>query len=208
MDLRTIWKCFGGSISVTILGFIGAFWLGFRDGGMPAALSTLFLCAVLAVLEVSLSFDNAVVNASVLNRMTELWRRRFLTWGIIFAVFVMRLVLPLMIVAILAKIGPIDALMLAIRAPKDYAALMLSIHAQVAAFGGTFLFMVGIAYFLNEEKDEHWLHWIEKPLAKLGRIQSVQVVIALATVLTMTLFIDPEKQMSFLISGVPESLHS
>ncbi len=202
MSLREIWKSFGGSILVTVLGFIGAFWLGFRDGGMPAALSTLFLCAVLAVLEVSLSFDNAVVNASVLNRMTELWRRRFLTWGIIFAVFVMRLILPLLIVAILAKIGPIDALMLAIRAPKDYAALMLSIHASVAAFGGTFLFMVGIAYFLDEEKDEHWVKWIEAPLAKLGRIQSVQVVIALTTVLSMTLFIEHEEQMSFLIAGV------
>lgn len=202
MNFRSIWKSFGGSILVTIAGFLGAFWLGFRDGGMTAALSTLFLCGVLSVLEVSLSFDNAVVNASVLNRMTELWRRRFLTWGILFAVFGMRLVLPLLIVAVLAKIGPIEALMLAIRAPKDYAQMMLSIHESVAAFGGTFLFMVGIAYFINEEKDEHWMHFLEAPLSKLGRVQSVQVVIALAVLLAMTAFVHDEKQMSFLISGV------
>lgn len=195
-------KSFGGSIVVTIVGFALAFWLGFRDGGMAAAFSTLFLCAVLSVLEVSLSFDNAVVNASVLRNMTEVWRKRFLTWGILLAVFGMRLVLPLVIVAVLAKIGPIDALMMAIRQPKEYAEMMLSIHESVAAFGGTFLFMVGIEYFLDHEKDEHWLQVIEKPLAKIGRIKSVQVIIALVVVLTMAFFVEGEKQMPFLISGI------
>ena len=71
-------KMFSGSLWVSLVGFCLAFWIGFREGGFPAAFSTLFLTVVLAVLEVSLSFDNAVVNASVLVRMTELWRRRFL----------------------------------------------------------------------------------------------------------------------------------
>jgi hypothetical protein len=202
MGWKMILKSFGGSIVVTIVGFALAFWLGFRDGGMAAAFSTLFLCAVLSVLEISLSFDNAVVNASVLRNMTEIWRKRFLTWGILLAVFGMRLVLPLVIVAILAKIGPIDALMLAINEPKEYAQMMLSIHESVAAFGGTFLFMVGIEYFLDHEKDEHWLQVIERPLAKIGRIKSVQVIIALVVVLSMALFVEGEKQMAFLISGV------
>ncbi|CAN5506164.1 DUF475 domain-containing protein [soil metagenome] len=195
-------KSFMGSILVTVAGLAIAFWLGFRDAGFSAGLSSLFLCGVLAVLEISLSFDNAVVNASVLNRMTELWRKRFLTWGILLAVFGMRLILPLVIVAVLAKLGPIDALMMAIRDPKEYATLMLSIHESVAAFGGTFLFLVGIGYFLDEEKDEHWLKWIERPLSKLGRLQSVTIVIALITVLILTIFVEPEKQMGFLISGV------
>jgi uncharacterized protein len=195
-------KSFMGSILVTVFGLALAFWLGFRETGVSAGLSSLFLCFVLAVLEISLSFDNAVVNASVLNRMTELWRKRFLTWGILLAVFGMRLVLPLGIVAVIAKIGPIDALMMAIRNPKEYANLMLSIHESVAAFGGTFLFLVGIGYFLDEEKDEHWLKWIERPLAKLGRLQSVTIVIALLTVLVLAIFVEPEKQMGFLIAGV------
>ncbi len=197
-----ILKSFGGSIFITIIGFIGAYWLGFREGGMTAGLSTLFLCAVLSVLEISLSFDNAVVNASVLRNMTEVWRKRFLTWGILLAVFGMRLVLPLVIVAVLAKISPIEALMLAIRQPKDYAEMMLSIHESVAAFGGTFLFMVGIEYFLDHEKEEHWLQVIERPLAKIGRIKSVQVIISLIVVLVMAIFVEGEKQMPFLISGV------
>ncbi len=114
----------------------------------------------------------------------------------------MRLVLPLVIVAILAKIGPIDALILAIQKPKEYAQLMLSIHESVAAFGGTFLFMVGIEYFLDHEKDEHWLQVIERPLAKIGRIKSVQFIIALVVVLSMALFVEGDKRMAFLISGV------
>lgn len=197
-----ILRSFGGSLLVTILGLSAAFWLGFRDGGVTAAFSTLFLVSVLAVLEISLSFDNAVVNASVLNRMTEIWRRRFLTWGILLAVFGMRLVLPLAIVAILAKIGPIDALMMAVERPKDYANLMLSIHESVAAFGGTFLFMVGIEYFLNQEKDEHWLSWIEKPLIQLGRLKSVEVILGLVMLVALTIFVDADKQMGFLVSGL------
>lgn len=197
-------KSFGGSILVSVLGLAAAFWIGFVEdgGGVSGGFSTLFLCAVLAVLEVSLSFDNAVVNATVLERMTEIWRRRFLTWGILLAVFGMRLILPLVIVAVMAKIGPVDALMLAIRSPKDYAHLMLSIHESVAAFGGTFLFMVGIAYFLNVEKDLHWIKVIEAPLAKLGRVQSIEVVLALLVVSALTLLVPEEKQLGFLLAGV------
>lgn len=195
-------KMFSGSLWVSLVGFGLAFWIGFRDGGLPAAFSTLFLTVVLAVLEVSLSFDNAVVNASVLERMTELWRRRFLTWGILVAVFGMRLVLPLAIVAVMANISPIGALLMAIEDPKGYASMMLSIHESVAAFGGTFLFMVGLEYFLDYEKDEHWLHWIEAPLARLGRIKSVEVILALMVVLFMAFFVKEPGRLSFLIAGI------
>lgn len=195
-------KSFRGSIAVSFVGLAFAFWIGFHAGGFSEGLSTLFLCSVLAVLEISLSFDNAVVNASVLTQMTEVWRRRFLTWGILLAVFGMRLVLPLGIVALLAKINPMQAMFMAIRAPKEYAALMLSIHDQVAAFGGTFLFMVGLGYFLNSDKDQHWLKWVERPLAKLGRIHYVEVVLALLVVLLLTIFVEPNKQLGFLISGI------
>ena len=42
-----------------------------------------FIALILGVLEVSLSFDNAVVNASILKRMDERWQQYFLTWGIL-----------------------------------------------------------------------------------------------------------------------------
>lgn len=64
--------------------------VAFAWGGPTA----LVVATLLSVMEVSLSFDNAVVNAAVLRRMDPVWQRRFLTWGILFAVFGMRLIFP------------------------------------------------------------------------------------------------------------------
>jgi hypothetical protein len=79
----------------------------------------MFIVAVLAILEVSLSFDNAVVNATVLKEMTPVWRRRFITWGIAIAVFGMRILFPLLIVAIIARIDPLSALIMAATNPDQ-----------------------------------------------------------------------------------------
>ena len=62
--------------------------------------------SVLAVFEISLCFDNAIVNANKLKDMTSEWQQRFLTWGILIAVFGMRIVCPLAVVIIAARIGP------------------------------------------------------------------------------------------------------
>jgi hypothetical protein len=100
-------RYFTGSIWVTIVGLLIAAGLGLRlHGTVEGALATVFTAATLAVLEVSLSFDNAVVNASVMKDMTPLWRRRFLTWGMAVAVFGMRFLFPLAVVSIVAGIGP------------------------------------------------------------------------------------------------------
>ena len=66
------------------------------------------------MLEVSLSFDNAVVNATVLVRMSPFWQKIFLTVGVAIAVFGMRLVFPLLIVGITAKLNPVEAVQLAL----------------------------------------------------------------------------------------------
>jgi hypothetical protein len=63
------------------------------------------IASILAVMEVSLSFDNAVVNASVLKDWDEFWKKLFLGVGIIIAVFGMRLLFPLVIVAVAADLG-------------------------------------------------------------------------------------------------------
>ena len=64
---------------VTGLGLILAALIGWRYGGSAGALSFFLIAGVLAVLEISLSFDNAIVNANKLKQMTPLWQRRFLT---------------------------------------------------------------------------------------------------------------------------------
>ncbi len=75
---------------------------------------------MLAILEISLSFDNAIVNANKLKAMTPVWRRRFPTWGILIAVFGMRIVFPLAVVAIAAWIDPVSAVVLAWAEPQEY----------------------------------------------------------------------------------------
>jgi hypothetical protein len=123
-----------------------------QTGTMSGTLSLLWIVVVLSILEVSLSFDNAVVNAAVLEDMDEVWQKRFLTWGMIIAVFGMRIVFPLAIVAIAAGLGPREALELSLNDPKRYEEIVSSAHVGIAGFGGAFLAMVGSVVLLRRRK--------------------------------------------------------
>lgn len=188
-------KYFTGSFVFTVV--VSALAFIFL-GGWPALLTTLLL----AVLEVSLSFDNAVVNATVIKDMDEKWRHRFITWGMAIAVFGMRMVFPLLIVAIIADINMLEALNLAMFKPDDYATALTSAHLQVAGFGGAFLMMVFWKFFVDEEKDHHWVAIIEKPLAAIGKIEAVQVALTLAAMFAITKFLPAEEHLSFWMSGL------
>ena len=104
-------RIFGLSVVVTIVSLI----IAFLYGGVEA----LILTAILGVFEISLSFDNAVINATVLRRMSAFWQKIFLTIGVLIAVFGMRLVFPLVIVWLSAKLNPVEALRLALNPPTD-----------------------------------------------------------------------------------------
>ena len=151
-------------------------------GGRPA----LLLVLLVSILEVTLSFDNAVVNAKILGRMDKVWQRRFLTWGILFAVFGTRLVLPALIVGISAFISPFEALRMALYDPKAYAALLDHAKPIISAFGGSFLLMVSLKYFLDREKKVHWIAHVEKRLVKWGRIEAIEIAIALTTIVLLS----------------------
>ncbi|NDD90415.1 MAG: DUF475 domain-containing protein, partial [Rhodobacteraceae bacterium] len=112
---------------------------------MPkTAINMPHVSAILAALEIALSFDNAIVNANKLEEMTPVWQRRFLTWGILIAVFGMRIVFPLAIVAIFAWINPFAAMHLALSDPDEYSRIIGEAHGPISAFGGTFLMMVAL----------------------------------------------------------------
>ena len=134
--------------------------------------------AILSVLEISLSFDNAVVNAGILKKMNAFWQKIFLTVGVLIAVFGMRLVFPVVIVAISAKLGPIEAVDLALNDKDHYQELVTDAHPAIAAFGGMFLLMIFLD-FIFEDRDIKWLGWLERPLAKLGKVDMLSVCIAL-----------------------------
>ena len=170
MVLRT----FGWSFVVSGLALVAAFLYGGREA--------LLLALILGILEVSLSFDNAVVNATVLNRMGEFWQKIFLTVGIVIAVFGMRLVFPLAIVGVTANLGPVEAVRLALEQrpasdPTSYEALLTAAHPQIAAFGGMFLAMIFLN-FVFEEREITWLSWLERPLARVGRLEQLSVIVA------------------------------
>ncbi|GAB3685329.1 DUF475 domain-containing protein [Actinocorallia lasiicapitis] len=190
MILRT----FGWSFAITILGLIAAFIYDSTAG--------LALVAILAVLEISLSFDNAVVNAKVLERMSPFWQKIFLTIGIAIAVFGMRLVFPVAIVAITAKLGPIEAVKLALNDHTLYQEKMEFAYPMIASFGGMFLLMLFLDWIF-EERSEHWMPWLEKPLARIGKLDQLAVVIAGGTlVLAATWLADDAHRENVLVAGV------
>ncbi|PWW03475.1 hypothetical protein DFR52_101156 [Hoeflea marina] len=196
-------KYFTWAFLATILGLVLGTWLGWKaTGTLAGAGQFLFICAVLAVLEISLSFDNAIVNAAKLKTMTPIWQHRFLTWGILIAVFGMRIVFPLAIVAVAAGIGPFAAIALAVEQPHEYARIMTESHVSIAAFGGTFLMMVGLGFFFNVEKDVHWIHWIETHLARIAGIKGVEVFLVLVTMVAFSRLLDAETARTFLHSAI------
>ena len=188
---------------VTAVGLLLGAWLGWNSTGTFGGMaSVFFICVVLSVLEISLSFDNAIVNANKLKNMTPEWQHRFLTWGIIVAVFGMRIVFPLLIVVIAASIGPIEAIKLAINEPGEYSRIMNDAHLSIAAFGGTFLMMVGLSFFFNEEKDVHWIKWIETNLTKAAGIKGVEILIVLAVMTVFSQFVAAEEVSTFVWSAI------
>ena len=194
---------FRNSFIVTIVGLALGALLGWEaERGVFSVLSTVFIVGVLAILEVSLSFDNAVVNATVLKEMTPVWRHRFLTWGIAIAVFGMRIIFPLAIVAIIARIDPWSALVMAATDPDQYSRVLTSAHVSVAAFGGAFLAMVGLKHFFNKEKDIHWITILERPLTRLGRIEAVELGLVLVLLYAVSRWLGGAEENEFLVAGI------
>lgn len=201
--MQNLRKYFQGSILLSLLGGVGAFAIGhFYTGTIAGGLQALFLTSVLCVLEISLSFDNAVVNAIVLKKMTPLWQHRFLTWGIAIAVFGMRLVFPLALVGVMAHVNPFDALVLAATKPDEYAKIMLDAHVSIAAYGGAFLLMVALKYFFEEGKEVHWIRVIEEPISKLGRMEAVEIGLTLVFLYVFSQYQQEHEKMTFLVSGI------
>jgi len=193
---------FGGSLAVTAIGLLlGAAVGAYYEHTLAGIARTVFIVTVLAVLETSLSFDNAVVNATVLRDMTPAWRHRFLTWGIAIAVFGMRLVFPLIVVSVVAHVGPWQAVRLAALDPVEYARILTSAHEVLGAFGGSFLGMVCLKYFLDEEKEIHWLAVVETRLAQLGKVEAAGLGIMMLAVWGVSRLVHGGRE-EFLVAGI------
>jgi uncharacterized protein len=194
-------KYFTGSYIVTILGVLLAwFWGEHVQSG--SGLLSVFIVLVLGLLEVSLSFDNAVVNAIKLQKMNELWRGRFLTWGIAIAVFGMRFLFPVLVVAIFAKISLFEVTRIALTDSLKYAFYLQQTHAPIVAFGGAFLLMLFLSYFFNDEKDVHWIKHIEKNLQLFGNIKGAETIITLLALFVVQPHVHAEQRLFVVLSGI------
>ena len=179
-------------IAVTIVGITVAGVLG----GVQVA----GVVAILAVLEISLSFDNAVVNATVLQKMNPYWQRIFLTVGVLIAVFGMRLLFPLIVVTIAGHISPIHALDLALHHPHEYSVKLTQAHPAIGAFGGIFLLMIFLD-FLFEDQEVKWLEPIERQLAKIGKLDQASAIIALVFLIIAASTFAHNDAVQVLLSG-------
>lgn len=151
---------FGFSVFFTVLAIILA---GVYFG--PAAM---FTAIILIAVETAFSFDNAVINAKVLSRLSRIWQQLFLTVGILIAVVGMRFVFPILMVAVTADLSWRTVLDLALNRPDEYAERLDDSHVTLSSFGGAFLLTLAL-YFLFDDKREYlWIRRIEQPFRRFG----------------------------------------
>ncbi len=184
------------AISGILTALIGV--LMFNFGG----LELLWLYTILVLLEVTFSFDNAVINSRILMRLSPLWQTLFLTVGIFFAVFVVRFLFPILIVMLTTGLGGEKVIDLALNYPDEYAEEVEKAGPSIEAFGGTFLLMIGLYYFVDRQKDVHWLQRIESGLSKVGRIRFIKLITMLAVAAVVYFTVDRDVQQTVLISSL------
>lgn len=188
-------------IIFTFVCLVIAAWWGYSHGGISEMFLALGITAILAIMEISLSFDNAVVNASILKGWNDFWKKIFLTVGILIAVFGMRLIFPIAIVAVTANLGMGEVIHLALNNPVQYAEHLNAHHAEISAFGGMFLLLVFLNFMFGD-KDVHWFKWLESHLVKFSKVDAMSVFVALAVLMISMSWVEEAKQGVVMVAGI------
>lgn len=201
--MNTLRQYYTFSLLFTAACFALAVWYGWTStGSVTATLGILWIVIVLSILEVSLSFDNAVVNATVLREMDPVWQQRFLTIGILIAVFGMRIVFPIAIVSIAAQVGPMEAVSLSLNNPAEYERIVSEAHIGIAGFGGAFLAMVGLTFFFDNDKQIHWIAMVERVINKFSNVPAVEIGLVLSLVYGVSTVLEPDDAITFLTAAI------
>lgn len=171
----TNWRYFIASTVIAVVAVIGVALL-------TRSWVDVYLVITLAILEISLSFDNAVVNAKILHHMPPKWQRRFIVWGILIAVFGMRLVFPIVLVYASTPLGLWQTIALSWQDPHRYTQLLNEGYPTISAFGGAFLLMVFCQFLFDKGRDTLWLTWFEglQPIRWLAKWHYSYVVVVLS----------------------------
>jgi hypothetical protein len=162
---KSLWRYyrFATLAALTVYGLVAVYAGATRNWGAMA------IVGLLAVLEIALSFDNALVNSIYVQRLSPEWQVRFLRYGILVAVLGMRLLFPIAVVSLTGLTNPVHVVVTAFSDPHAYAASLRAVHIPLVVFGGIYLLQIFLNYFLDaEEKDATWLVWLERPLERIG----------------------------------------
>lgn len=152
--------------------------------------SILLTVAGLCLFETISSIDNAIINAEVLSTMQEKYRRWFLIWGLFFAVFVVRGVLPWLIVwATTPQLGPVGALTATFSSDPAVIEAIESSAPMLLIGGGTFLVFLFFHWLFLEQK--HYGLRGERYIHTKGVWFFAIVSILLATIVWFALERDP-----------------
>ena len=117
-------------------------------------LSIILIVAGLCLFETITSIDNAIINAEVLSTMSQKARRWFLLWGLLFAVFVIRGVLPWLIVWMSTPaLGPVGALTATFSSDPAVIAAIEQSAPMLLVGGGTFLVFLFFHWLFLEDKN-------------------------------------------------------
>ena len=188
-----MFRIYGFSTTVSLILLV---LIGVKFG--PAALA---VALMLTALEITFSFDNAVINAKILQRMSRAWQQAFLTIGILIAVFGVRLFLPILLVSVAAGSGFMEIVDLALNHPEEYSERLEIAHPFIVGFGGAFLMMIFLDFIFQDKKIK-WLKPIENIFVKMGRLQSLSIILALAALLVTSQLSHGEERSQFITAGL------
>ncbi len=173
MPKESLSRLYGFAVIASLIVIVAAA----LTGGLSAVIPILLL----AVIEITFSFENAVINSEVLSRMSRLWQTLFLTIGIAVAVFGVRLVLPIVMVSATSGQSMTTVWDSALHHPEAYAQELHEAYPLIAAFGGVFLLMIGLRFF-GEKRQVRWLNTVEAPLGEFNQPWWVAIVGAVAAI--------------------------
>lgn len=160
----------------------------------------MFIALMLVVIELTFSFDNAIINARVLMTMSQFWQRMFMTVGIVIAVFGMRIVFPVLIVMMSSGLPVSQVIELAFSEPDRYAEVLHNAHPSIAAFGGMFLLMLALHFFFDATRQVQWITRVERPLQIIGR-KWLHALVCTLLLISIALLVSSDHSQEIVIAG-------
>ncbi|HMH31051.1 MAG TPA: DUF475 domain-containing protein [Methylomirabilota bacterium] len=186
-------RAFGFSVFITIAAIIVAL----LEFGSSAALTITVLIAI----EIAFSFDNAILNAKILERLSKIWQQLFLTVGMVFAIVGMRFVFPILIVMVTANLPWSTVINDALHHPQVYSEHLEDAHAAISAFGGAFLLTLTLYFLFDDARKELWLKRLERQLQRFGGSFWLPPLLA-ALVVGGVAFFASHEQSTILQAGI------